>query len=274
MGAQFMSMDMIVPFYNNGKWGFMDKDKNIIVCPKFEEAYPSTSDRYRIKIKGKYGFIDRSGKLVIKAKYDEADDFRYGIAKVNRKGKTEYIKSNGKRNKQNIALCGNHSSCTIPRLFDKIEILEKDRTYGIVVNDLKKGSIENELFMPDTIAPVFDTIVPISYRLMYLKKDSLFAFLRVSNYWGGSEKVFNNIKFEYQDIKLFSCDFCNEGIDKFIGFKKNGLWGYKKLYIVPENFIEPKYHSIESLADGFALVEFEVDKFGYIDQQGNEYFIR
>ena len=268
------SAEKIVPFYNNGKWGFMNKNKDIIVCPKYEEAYPSTSDRYRVKANGKYGFIDDSGKMVIKAKYDEAEDFRYGLAKVNRKGKVVYIKRNGKRNDQNIALCGNHSSCSIPRLNDKILIFEKEGKFGVEVNQSQNENIDDEPFELDSIHPVFDTIVPISYRLMYLKKDSLYAFLRVSNYWGGSDEVTKNLKFEFEDIKLYDCDFCNEGLNKFIGIKKNGFWGYKKLYFAPEDYIEPKYLSISSLADGFAKVEYELDKFGYIDYQGNEYFIR
>lgn len=268
------SSEMIVPFFNNGKWGFMNQNKDIKVCPKFEEAYPSVTDRYRVKVKGKYGFIDKAGKMVIKAKYDEAEDFRYGVAKVMRNNKTEYIKRNGKINKHNIAICGNHSSCSTSRLKDGIEIIFSDNKYGIVVHNDQSKLIEKDTFVSDTIQPVFDSIVPISYRVMYLEKDSLFGFLRVSDYWGGSEKVTNNLKLEYEDIQLYPCEFCNSGINEFIGVKKDGLWGYKKMYFVPEEYIEPKYLNINSLAKGFALVEYAKGKYGYIDQQRNEYFFR
>ncbi len=267
------SAEVIAPFYNNGKWGFMDKDKNIIVCPKYEEAYPSTYDRYRVKLKGKYGFIDNLGKLVIKAKYDEAEDFQYGIAKVKRRNKTEYIKKDGKRNKVSLSRCGNHS-CMQPRLYSKIEVIEGNEKFGIVHDMylLKENGLAS--YQSDTIPPIFDSIVPITHQLMYLAKDSLNAFLRVGNYWSGADNVCQNLKFDYEDIKLFDCNFCKDGFVDLIGIKKNGLWGYMKVYFAAEDYIEPKYLSINSLAKGFALVEYERGKLGYIDSSGNEYFIR
>ena len=269
------STEMIVPFSDEGKWGFMNIAKEIVVSPQFEEAYPSpSSGRYRVKLKGKYGFIDGSGKMLIKNKYDEAHDFRYGIAEVTLGDKVFYIKKDGSENEKMIALCGNHSGCTTPKLSENIHIYKENNKYGIVNNELKRYSEIKRSTEPDTIRPAFDSIVPISYRLMYLIKDDRYAFLRISKYWGGAKKVGDNLKFDFEDVKLFPCSFCLTGKDRIIGIKKNGLWGYKKLYFAPEDFIEPKYISIESLADGFALVEYEKDKFGYIDQQGNEYFIR
>jgi len=44
--------------------------------------------------------------------------------------------------------------------------------------------------------------------------------------------------------------------------------------MVPLDHITPKYLNISSLAKGYALVEYDHGKFGYIDSYGNEYFIR
>lgn len=257
------STEMIVPFYNNGKWGFMNKYKDIVVCPKYEEAYPSASDRYRVKKKGKYGFINRSGKLVIKAKYDDAEDFDGRIALVTRKGKAKYITSDGKKNKVLFGRCGNHP-CLRPKIGKSLEIIESNGKYGILHKRLPR----------DTIPSVFDTIVPISHQLMYLVKDSLISLLHQGSFWSVAEHMMEKLNFEYEDIELYNCNLCSIGLNEVIGIKKNGLWGYRKIYFRNEEYIKPKYLSINSLADGFALVEYKEGKFGYIDYLGNEYFIR
>lgn len=261
--------EMIVPFYNNGKWGFMNKNKDIIVCPQYEEAYPSYSDRYRVKKNGKYGYIDKIGKIVIKAKYDEASDFESGIAQVQRRGKTKYIRKDGKENKTFIGRCGNHP-CLRARPSKSIEIIKQGNKYGIINNKLSNAIVVKK----DTIIPMFDTIVPVTSQLMYVVKDSLFSFIHQGSFWSGADYVVQKLNFEYEDIKVFNCNLCSTGYNEVIGVKKNGLWGYVKIYDKDEKFIEPKYISINSLANGFSLVEYESEKIGYIDYSGNEYFIR
>ena len=128
-------------------------------------------------------------------------------------------------------------------------------------------------YLPDTISPMFDSIVPISHQLMYFVKDSLIAFSHKGSYLAGAEYIMENLKFEYEQVQLFNCSLCNVGKNEFIGVKKEGLWGYMRIYIDPEEHIEPKYLSINTLAERFALVEYEIEKFEYIDINGNEYFI-
>lgn len=122
------SNELIIPFLEDGKWGFMNEAKEIIVSPIYEEAYPSLSNRFRIKIKGKYGYIDKSGEIVIKPKYENAEDFnRHGVAKVERKGKVKYIVYSGKKYKQNFALCGAHGNCHHPFLSSRVQIIEENQ---------------------------------------------------------------------------------------------------------------------------------------------------
>ena len=265
--------DIIVPFYDNGKWGYLNKNKEIVVFPKYEEVYPSFSNRLRIKLNGKYGYIDQKGKLVIKPKFIEAEDFKYGIAKVSLRHKSFNINTEGKRNKIGVAVCGTHYNCSFPKLSDDIEIIEEDGKLGIVHDKIVKESVQ-AVYLSDTISPIFDSIVPISHQLMYLVKDSLIAFSNQAIYITGSEFILKNLNFDYEQVVLYSCLLCNKGIHQLIGVKKNGLWGYMRIYIDPQKCIEPKYLQINSLADGFALVDYAEAKFGYIDSDGNEYFIR
>lgn len=267
------SDELIVPFFNNGKWGFMNKAKEIIVCPKYEEAYPSFSNRLRIKINGKYGYIDQTGKITIKPKYEVAEDFKHGIAKVEHKGKVTYINYDGKKNKQSIALCGTHKNCHHPKLSSKIKIIEEDQKLGIIHDRIIRTNNKTS-YTPDTIQPMFDAIFPITHQLMGLKMDSLIAFSHEGSYLTGKDYILENLDFVYQAIKQFDCDLCSDGKNEYIGIKKDNLWGFMRIYIEPIEHIIPKYFSINSLVEGFALVEFEIGKFGYIDSKGTEYFIR
>lgn len=267
------SNEMIAPFFENGKWGFINQHKEIIIEPTYEEAYPSISDRLRIKTNGKYGYVDHSGTMVIKAKYESAKDFKHGIAKVNHRGKEIYINSEGKINKQSLALCGTHYHCHTPRLSKNIEIIQEEDKFGIIHDRIKRDS-SIATYVPDTIPAIFDSIFPITHQLMGLVKDSMISFSHEGSYLGGKEYVLKNLNFIYQDIKQFQCNLCGEGKNEYIGIKQNNLWGYMRIYLEPIAHIHPKYHSISSLAEGFALVEYELGKFGYIDSKGNEYFIR
>ncbi len=258
------SIEIIVPFSNNGKWGFMNINKEIVVFPQFEEAYPQANGLCRVKKNGKYGFINSSGKIKIKIKYDIASDFENGIAKVTRKGKTKYIKTNSKKNNRGIALCGNHR-CLLPSFQESITIYDVGK---------KKGIYRSKWSNIDTLPPIFDSIIPISHQLMYLIKDSKGDFLHEGSF-GRYQKYFKEAKdFKYQDIKLFNCDMCKTGYSTTIGVKEEGLWGYMEVYIMPDWQIKPKYLAIEVFNNGFGLVEYEKDKFGYVDYQGNEYFFR
>jgi len=274
--ANLIAQDKIVPFLNKGKWGFMNSKKEIIVCPQFDEAYPPyASNLCRIKINGKYGFIDFEGNDVIKTKYDTATDFEYGLSTVTKKGKTFAIQPTGKKFEGINGICGTHY-CMRPSIRKTINIYEVDSKFGFTHPQLNKtDSIGNETVM-DSIPAIFNKIVPITHQLMYLVKDSMMAFLHEGSIFLSSEHILDNLIFSYQYVELFSCFMCKDGYNDMIGFKKNGLWGYGKYYIGSElnEIIEAKYFKIAPLSKGYAMVEFEKGKFGYIDYQGNEYFIR
>lgn len=268
------SNELIVPFHSNGKWGYMNKKKEIVVFPKYEEAYPSYSNRYRIKLNGKYGYLNSQGELVIRPKFDRANDFKYGLASVFRNEKNYSIKPNGRKNKVGIAVCETHGSCVTPILNRNVKIIKDNGKFGFIHDKYSKNELKSKNYLPDTLQPIFDSIIPITHQLMYLVKDSLISFSHEGSYFGGVECITRELNFQYEDIKLFDCALCKEGKSKIIGVKKNGLWGYMKIELDIVSHIEFKYLNIKSLSSGFALVEYSNNKFGYIDANGNEYFNR
>jgi hypothetical protein len=68
----------------NFKWGYIDKQANLVIKAQFDEAFPFSDAMARVvKIKGwdtkKYGFIDRTGRMVVEPVYDKANDFWDGL---------------------------------------------------------------------------------------------------------------------------------------------------------------------------------------------------
>jgi len=119
----------------------------------------------------------------------------------------------------------------------------------------------------------------------YVMKDSILTYIdHVEFFYRDSSDVSKILGYSrVEEIKLFKCwiPYCNNK-SEFIAIKENGLWGYEELarhsnYASVRSIkrpIKPKYISISSMANRYALVEYEVGKFGYIDNDGNEYFFR
>lgn len=86
------------------------------------------------------------------------------------------------------------------------------------------------------------------------------------------------LKFDFDDIKMFKCAsnyYSGEmSYEPIIGYKQGNLWGYIDTQVGSRILTEPKYLTISSLANRYALVEFSTHRFGYIDDSGKEYFGR
>jgi len=271
----------ILPFFNNGKWGYMNKAKEIIVCPIFEEAYVPY-DYYsgvaRIKIKGKYGYINQTGEIIIKPKFDEAEDFNRGIAKVKKRNEVYFIKPNGERNTEMIGGCGNHNGC-FNRVseIDFSEIIAEDENEGlnVILRTYYRDDQNKVRYTQDTTHTEFDSIGAIAYNLMYFVRKNRIAFVSKQDFWKGDNyNILDKLEFVYEAIEFFDCEYYCDRTHEVIGVKKDGLWGYRKVDDIEKDFIEIKYFSVTSFATNYALVEYERDKFGYIDRRGNEYFFR
>lgn len=59
----------------NGKWGFIDKNGELIIEPKYEDARSFSNGYAAVKQEGAWGFIDTQGRLVISCQFQDAKDF-------------------------------------------------------------------------------------------------------------------------------------------------------------------------------------------------------
>ena len=71
----------IYPFQDQGKWGFIDAQGNILIQPRLEQVVPSliqgqwvffNEGLCEIKANGKWGYIDKGGSFAIPAQFDQA----------------------------------------------------------------------------------------------------------------------------------------------------------------------------------------------------------
>lgn len=93
-----------------GKWGFVNKDGNIVINPTFDYVYNFSEGIAAVKVGDKYGFIDTIGVLVVSCEYDKVEShFENGEGKLvkgdkvyvfNRSGEmvSEHYKENNEDN--------------------------------------------------------------------------------------------------------------------------------------------------------------------------------
>ncbi len=77
--------------YNQGgKWGYIDKAKNVVIDFLYEDAFPFSEGLAVVKLAGKKGFINRKGEVIVNFQFDTASYFKNGKSFVSRDGE-EYI---------------------------------------------------------------------------------------------------------------------------------------------------------------------------------------
>jgi hypothetical protein len=87
----------LIPIEINYKWGFIDKDANETVSPKYDCVHDFCFDsRSAVCLNERWGFIDETGAVTIALQYDDVNDFSGGIAGVKINGKWGIINKTGK----------------------------------------------------------------------------------------------------------------------------------------------------------------------------------
>ncbi len=77
-----ISAQNLTPKKQDGKWGYVDQNKEWVLKPALETAHKFKEGFALIQKKGKYGFINEYGKTVIKPTFFKAADFNEGFAPV------------------------------------------------------------------------------------------------------------------------------------------------------------------------------------------------
>jgi hypothetical protein len=77
------------------KYGFMNKNGEPVIAPKFDNAWHYSEGVVQIEIEEKWGFANHQGAIIIQPHFDSAGYFSEGLAPVKVKGKWGYINKSG-----------------------------------------------------------------------------------------------------------------------------------------------------------------------------------
>ena len=86
------------PFYpieENGLWGYMDQEGNVVIKPKFEGAADFSEGLAQVRINRLWGYLDETLNICIKPEFQKARRFSEGLAAVHLNGKWGYIDQEG-----------------------------------------------------------------------------------------------------------------------------------------------------------------------------------
>lgn len=122
----------------NNKYGYIDKNGNLLIDFEFEEANHFSEGVALVKIGGKYGFIDKKGEFVINPQFISARSFQGGLAAIKLGSSWGYVNHSG-----TIAIS--------PTYFDACDFIGG---YALVVQDNKVGIIDSKGKM--VVVPQFD----------------------------------------------------------------------------------------------------------------------
>lgn len=68
---------ILLPFEQNGKWGYINEKSEIVIPAQFEFAKPFYHEVAAVRKNGFYGFIDKHGTLVKEPEYEHTDGFMF-----------------------------------------------------------------------------------------------------------------------------------------------------------------------------------------------------
>ena len=81
LGVEYKSFsDGLVVVYRNGKYGYMNKQRELIIPYKYQDASSFSDGLAVVELNDKEGMIDRSGNIIIPIKFDSLSDFSEGLA--------------------------------------------------------------------------------------------------------------------------------------------------------------------------------------------------
>jgi hypothetical protein len=275
---------MLIPYFENGKWGYLDEDKKVIVSPKYEEAelfrifLGKDYQKYaRVKKGTKFGVIDQSGEIIIPIKFDSIENNSLstsigGIGILYQKSNRYYYNEKGDISNEIKGavhlICGNGlgSKClvTSKKIGEKImyEYVEITRTEREWLKDKFRVEV-------DSVITINNGAGEIIYR-----SDKKIV---ISNLLGNEKKSYNLCsEYLYDEVKFFDCEEIKlfNNYEPIISVKRDGKWGLVELSqsqtmkwnreLNIRELVEVKYEQIIEKIGKLYLVEYEKGVYGYV----------
>lgn len=277
----FSQEELLIPYYENGRWGFCDKNKNIIIPCQYQEASFFYNGLAPVVKDYKYGYIDKKGNVIVPFIYDYAIEFNNGVGRVAvmksfNKALYAYVNTSGKKIvpveyeelpefKEGYLWINNQFYDTLGNIIPFEAEFVHPFSNGLARFRKKVGNDELYGFVDKTgkivIPPQFDIANDFSEDIaaVWNKKNEKWGFINKSG------KLITNyqyswIQFVYERYK-FKNGYCIVG-------KSQG--DYNLYGLIDKNgkeIIPCKYTTVEIFSNDLAVISLNY-KFGYVDKKG------
>ncbi|MCK4667342.1 WG repeat-containing protein [Candidatus Dependentiae bacterium] len=279
----------LFPYNKGDKWGFCDREKNIIIECKYDGIYPFEKDYAPVKLNNKWGVINRSGTIIIPPKYDAIGEYRFKrfrlfsedliSVKLNNKLGVIYIGNNIIRYFEYNKIYDNYSENLVKEL-DKNPDFEKDNKKTIYKSwKLSIGKfaeyhapivLKRKFFsynFPDKYGYIDSwgkEIIPCKYDYVGDFSGGI-AVAKIKNKYGFIDYTNKTvISFKYDDAKQFSGGFSDGLARVSLRNKKGKKWGFVNRW--GKEVIPIKYDDAFDFSDFLACVRIK-SKYGFINKQ-------
>lgn len=247
----------------DNKWGYINKEGNIVIIPQFENAGDFSEGLAAIVINGKLGYINKQGDMVIQPQFEYQDHawdwgfhrFSEGLALIRKDNKVGYI------NNQGLIVISPKFDDAYP-FSDGVALILDEAGYGYIdINGqvIVEPQFEDAGSFSEGLAPV-----RIGDRIGYINTNSEIVInpnFTVPQYYHPSLP-------EYYDLSIYGGEVnFQEGMAKVQVNKKDGYINNKG-----EIVIDPQFTKALPFSEGLAAVMIENDKLGYINKQGQVVF--
>jgi hypothetical protein len=239
---------------SNGKFGFIDVNKVVIIPVVFDEVNDFIDDLAKAKYDSKWGFINNKGDFIIQPLYSNITDFdKNNLARVEIKDKWGIIDKTGKlilpiEFVVDIHYISGWHSEPFMKVAKYKNILKIDYTYGVY--DIKGNQILPFLYDDIEIIKIRDKDYnDIDYNFFHASLDGKWGVVNIKN-----EII---LPFKYKDskcIKPFK--------DGYAAVKENERWGFANEKGI--EIISPNYERVEDVKFDVFLAK-EKEKWGVID---------
>ncbi len=219
-------------FEKNGKWGYADEKGNVLIQPKYDEAYPTiVRGLANVKLNDKWGIIDTLGAIVVPVEYEELGQLEGGRISFKKNGQYGFLDASGK-----IVVPAHYDA--VHFFFNGLAPVQKNGAWGYINPD---GDM--------VIQPRFDNIQGYMEGLAPVQQNGAWGFVDAND-----DLV---IPCTYQQVNPFMGGLASVMV--------NGKWGY--INTANEMVIQPQFQNADFFHDSRAAVQVD-NKYGIIDGSG------
>lgn len=264
----------VYPISIDDKWGLTNETGTLYCDLTFDSINLFKYELALAKKGGKFGYIDQSGNWIIKPQFQHAEDFYYDCAKVKVDDKEYYINRKGKK----IKFSNCRASKLVPSHYRGSKFETTFEINQFVIEKGKKFAIKYEE-VNDTTDFVYDSVKPFNRTFFIVERAAKFGFFfrPIPRVYNGKVYIKDTIeRYDYDEILVTEPSInpysgLYHHLAHFHSYRIGELWG-----IIHDNqgrITPPKYHSIAiNNSNDFFWVEYQPNKFGYVNKDGDELF--